>query len=473
MKKILIFLILLFIPCLVLADSSSPMLTTYDVLVSSLDGAVAYESTWDSISQNANRIIIPFDTKLKVVYETRLSFDNNFENETDAVIVEYNSKQYALTLKDVTPYSKNVDLDKYKKEETQFYVYQDETNIYKGPSKTYGKIEGKIPKDTILTTKYYNNYFAYIEYEDISGWIFIVSDMVKTKYPSEYKSSVLDHTKKTKIMTVTETELIDKENNKITIPAKTNLSYEFGSTSLRVVNYNDKEYFLYIRDPYRSNENIVISLDDSKQSMTDKEIPIYNSLKEKEVIDTIPANQIVTINPVLEDYVGERPSLNYYINYNNIEGFVVNDFNEITNEYVSLERTISIDLYEKIEDEKPIKTISLDSYYEKYSYYKNQTWYYIESLENKGWIKSSDLNKKDDLNTPVEDNKDKAPNKNIFNNMTVKELVTYLVIGCFIISLTTFVTIKLVNKNKKEKVINNKEENNKEEVKKEDKNNEI
>lgn len=465
MKKILIFLILLFIPCLVFADSETPLYTTYDVLVSNKSGATAYNSD--------KTITIPFDTKLTVIYESNTSIDGK---SIDCVIVKYNSKEYKIDANDVTVYSETINLDDYKKEEKKLYFFQDEVNIYKGPSKVYGKISGKIPKGTVLTTKYYDYNFAYVEYQNIKGWIFSSQNNWTSHYPNEYNNCVLFNSDEKKVMTIFETELVDIEDNKIKVPAETYLSYEFYSYNLAVVNYNDKDYFLYFGNVLNPDKNIVMLVDEKKEVLTTKEIEIYDSFKNKNVIGTIPANEVITLQ-VIFDESAESVLSKFYVNYNGTKGLIIDDsawYIQKENKYHNLSKTIQIDLYQYKKDEKPIKTISIDSYYLKWNAYD---WYYIESNDNKGWIKVDDI-KSDviDKANEEETNKDKETNKNIFSNISIKELAIYIVVGTLLISLTAFVTIKLVNKNKKEKVDNKEvlnENTIKEETKKEDTKNEI
>lgn len=172
MKKIILFLLIitsLFIkPNIdVKADAFSPIITAYEAIVTNPNGAKTYNGYWiDSNNNNLNDFIIPYNSEIIVISE-----------ESDVAKVKYNSKEYYISLADISLKNEEfalnnaTHLDSPKKVLTTF-----ETNMYFGPSNKFKKVTS-IPKETELSYEYMikgqwsEPSWIYVKHNNYKGWI--------------------------------------------------------------------------------------------------------------------------------------------------------------------------------------------------------------------------------------------------------------------------------------------------------------
>ena len=90
--------------------------------------------------------------------------------------VEYNDNTGMIEISKTELLSKEIDFEKYKSEtERKIYVFEKGTYLYNGPSKAYGIVDEniEIPVGTILKYVYGDEAWAYVEYNNIKGWVYI------------------------------------------------------------------------------------------------------------------------------------------------------------------------------------------------------------------------------------------------------------------------------------------------------------
>jgi len=132
-KKLILFMMILFLPIFVKADMGAPM-SSYKVRVSKVEGIDTYEWNRNTNRYEPTQEKLSYDTILTIRYENirdNILFGQAYNNETD--------KSYEIKLSDVSPVE--INLNDYKKEtKSKYYVFDDTCYLYKGPSKVYDKI---------------------------------------------------------------------------------------------------------------------------------------------------------------------------------------------------------------------------------------------------------------------------------------------------------------------------------------------
>ena len=158
MKKIvyLFVLLFLFIPTIVLADSSSPSILGYDAVVTNKKGV--------KVETGDGNYTVAYNTKVHVYaeYDTDASCEliNPKDSDPDYTL--------SIPLKDLSPIKKEVfpkDLQNVnnqgstlKKDKDEFIVVNTKgTKLSKGPADIYGKYDKVIPYETKLHTTHYIN----------------------------------------------------------------------------------------------------------------------------------------------------------------------------------------------------------------------------------------------------------------------------------------------------------------------------
>ena len=223
MKKILLFLITLFIGCNVYA---------LDLQVSNPNGI--------KLHVDREEIVIPYQSTVKLIDEP---------NGSANVLVEYNGESVSVRKSDLKVLSdtfKDVDGIELTSEETVKVFSKNGLEIYKGPSKTfYDKLNSVIPVNTELTYKYADSNdtdkrFAYVTYENVSGWVYL--DMA---------SEAVAKKENGKIIVINPNNIELKESiygNKIenTIKEDTVLEYEYFTKYQYNVTYEGKSLWLSI-----------------------------------------------------------------------------------------------------------------------------------------------------------------------------------------------------------------------------------
>ena len=178
MKKMVYVLISLFmfLPLMVFADMSSPVIKEYDVTVNNPDGVYAYTLNDGSEYIKTNKII-PYGEVITV---------NDFELEIDGFASyeydEENDIDYYVKLKDTVVVEQNYKVKESELAKKEKAIVLKDVEIKKGPANAYESTGTKIRKGEIIDVRFfrvsedeeeadYINPFAYVEYKGIKGFI--------------------------------------------------------------------------------------------------------------------------------------------------------------------------------------------------------------------------------------------------------------------------------------------------------------
>ncbi len=480
LSRVLVLLICLFVfPILVNADIGMPDIKPYDVIVTNKDG-IKLEDSYKKKS-----IVIPYDTKITVNMEYY-----NSEKKAYYGYVEYNGVSGDIDLSNVRIASDKVNLDDFDKLDTPRKVYAiDDVELYKGPSKVYGRVDGEkvIPKGSTISYEYYDEVWALVKYDGIEGWMII--------YPyakaigSDLKTSVVDFAPErnnTILLTENVTKLkvnpYEDEEISVNIPKDTVLKYEYSASSLKseyfYVDYEGTKGWLHITyfgGPYEAdglveeicktglvlNDNVYIySKRGDLSSKTNKKVE-----KGKEY-------------SIIYSYVVEEASW-YYILYNGekvwitAEGFGNDDSISILENdgIVYLYKTKEdIDVYEyPSKDAKKIAILKSGTQVDNYYYYMDSKlnykdeyhyWNYIKTDDVEGWVLNSKIdgsyvNGKEicpDLVSTTspedDDKKDEKEDREKNKSLTPAHMAIIGVGGAVVLALVVVVTLAIINKKK-------------------------
>lgn len=189
MKKIILFILTLTLSILfiksdvnVYADSSSPVITWYEAIITNPKGAKTYASSWNP---KQLEVVIPYNSEVIVLQEHSLS------------CIMYNNKEYWISNEDFTVKSQDFSLENASKlDEKKEALTRYEMNVYSGPSSNFQK-KGTLPKDTEFSYEYVIKrsdsswyYWGYVEHENIKGWIQIIDDRGTNSLAYKYDATI-------------------------------------------------------------------------------------------------------------------------------------------------------------------------------------------------------------------------------------------------------------------------------------------
>lgn len=180
MKKIILFIMLLSFIFIkpninVLADSSSPIITWYEAIITNPNGAKTYENAWSSSGELD--VVIPYESEVIVLQEY-----TNYN-------ILYNNKEYWVPREDIAIKNEDFSLgNAYKLAEKVTILTIGESSVYSGPSSKFKKV-GTLPTNTEFSYEYVtkkgDSSWVYIEDDNIKGWIQTMGsrgeDMVASK----------------------------------------------------------------------------------------------------------------------------------------------------------------------------------------------------------------------------------------------------------------------------------------------------
>lgn len=480
-SRVLVLLICLFVfPILVNADIGMPEIKSYDVIVTNKDG-IKLEDSYKKKS-----IVIPYDTKLTVNMEYY-----NSEKKTYYGYVEYSGVSGDIDLSNVRIVSTKIDLNEFNKLETPRKVYAiNDVELYKGPSKVYGRVEGEkvIPKGSTISYEYYDEVWAYVKYENLEGWMVI--------YPygdaigSDLKTSVVNFAPKgnnTILITnnVTKLKVNPREDEEISvnIPKDTVLKYEYSANSLKseyfYVDYEGTKGWLLIT--YYGGPYSAVGLVENKCTtgmVVNDNVYIYSKRGDLSSKTNKKLEKGVEYS-IIYSYSVEDASW-YYILYNGekvwvtAEGFANDDSTSILENYgtVYLYKTKEdVDVYEyPSKDAKKIAILKsgtqVDNYYSYTDYtlnYKDEYYYwnYIKTDDVAGWVLNSKIdgsyeNRKEickvaDAQEPSpEEEENNEEEKEDKENKTLPpaQMAIIGVGGAVVLALVVVVTLTIINKKK-------------------------
>lgn len=402
-----LLLLILFIPCFVKADMGAPMMTEYEVRVTNPKGTPALDGEGNEIGK------FEYDEIINIKYEKIIN-DELYGQMWDEETSTYKN----VKLSDTKLVTDVIDLEKFKQpRKGRYYVFDDTNVLYKGPSKTYGKVEPetKLKKGTIIEIEYYDDVWGYVEQDGVKGWV----------YKYTYKN--------------------------------------YGP-------YEEQPGLTQIaKDVYSENERL--------SRTTLNEMKLYNSPKEKEVIGTIPKGTEVEIKYVYN----HKPKLSwYYVSFNGKEGWIETNFIEVEgiyyydmlfnpNDTYTVNNKDGVSMYKEYNSTSEVlETIpnntTLNVKYELVGY--GDGWYQIEYNGKTGWVNGNDVNgyieetdpqpegptdeAEPEINTP--DTEDTTTTGEEKEKLSPKEIIIICISMALVASLTAFVTIKLINKKKEQQI---------------------
>ncbi len=494
MKKviqlIILILILVSIPLISNADIGMPGVLEYDVKVINESGAKlkAYDN---------KEITVPYGTILKVNCELNI-------NGELCAWVKYNNSQYEAKMADLGLVSEEADISGLEEVNIKMYVYDEGAYLYKGPSKTYSKVDDnfQLPVGETVNIKYEDDMFGYVEYGGKKGWVYTYQMKFNSPYNEDSALVYFPEDENTKICTLKETECYTsprqigddmgnplREKADFTIPAYTDLKYKYvyniGHSRLVCVDYNGKECWIgqyYNYDVAYNCENRDIS------AYTAKDLTIYKNAvyNESEALGTIPKNTLFTPKYVYADEHGVE--ICCYVTFNGVSGWIgqstsnsdydtkilLNSESYMSNDiYVYEHQSLSeLPIYDAIDGNLTGNVIPTGTVLTQKFYYSNypDTWYYLCNDQYQGWIKSGKQttkvsNRPEHLEFP--DDKETATNTNDNaseldledsdeNNQpsgisSIKTVIVGCIIVTFIIAIIAIILVKKVNKNKNNK----------------------
>lgn len=307
-KKMWVLAIFLLIPCIVFADASGPSILGYDAVVINPDGI--------EVNNGDNLIKIPYDTKIHVIdeYSDEAYFDVLCENSND------NCYSGTVKLKDIIPIKEEIIPTAKDANDENSPIFSESSNIIvleksgiklsKGPAGAYSTYSETIPYKTNLKSKYvvvsYSEHSSihtwyYIDDGNYKGWVSTVGDKYKVAYNSK------------DIVAFKDIKMYD-ENDKVieTIPSETIIRNVYNVTKADKYGYylNYKNYEGYIS--YSNWSSLY-----DKVAIVGKSFNITTSTGK--TIANIKAGDVVK---VYGDIYTDDEKTCYYVEYNNVKGFI-------------------------------------------------------------------------------------------------------------------------------------------------------
>lgn len=407
-NKLIILLLLFFImPMFVKADMSAPM-SSYKIRISNPEGAEVYE--WN----NKTRLFEKTGEKIDYDLVYIVQYEQIINNEIYAHITRKSiDDKGKVTYSDIKLIKLDdtrvieIDIEDYEKEMLKkYYVFDDTCYLYKGPSKLYGKIEPEISLSvgTIIETEYYDELWAYVEYNGVKGWVYTYTFTTLSPYNESAG-----------MVSISEYHPNIKSVNELTLYNNPKTEEETGVTIHPEVELNTiYTYSSEVHNPYYYVD--------------------YNGTKGW--VKTIYEDNVIM-------NIAYKANQEMSLKVDNKEGAAL--YKNPSNKNSS----IGIIPYET----KLTPTYSLNGSH-------TEEWYQVKYNDTIGWVNLQDVSYYNEDNSTIpeqptkpDDVIDTEVNTNQTNN-SINEKIIYYVCGAVILSLTAVVTILLVNKKKKEKNAN-------------------
>lgn len=400
-KKIMITLIcVLILPIVVNADMGAPEITSYDVLVTNPNGAQAYDYDGKKLDK-----IFDFNDSLTIIME--ISIDGKVYLGVDYEESDEDRNSYYINENDVN-IDGEVNLDKFNKQEGKLYVFDEGAELYKGPSKKYGIIENsEIPIGTTLTYEYSDEMWAYVKYNGKKGWVYKYSFEGFSPY-EDLESSVCSFTEANLIVMKEDIELYEKPNldsnkQKVTIPRNTIITADktfsrYPKSSFEYIKYGEYEGWVYVDEnseffgyePY-NNENDIFKV------LTIDSINLTEYIDSKENITVIPKGEKLELKNYYmyekDIYDGDDSDSYYFIEYKGKKGWVRSDkFASYQDSKLLTLKDVELNSDLNSQDiQSTLKQYEeIEGYYSYSNYSDDESYYYIENDNVKGWVSNKD-----------------------------------------------------------------------------------
>lgn len=465
--KLILGLFLVLSPIVANADMGAPSTAEYEVTVSNVEGASLYDYNGNVIAT------IPYDTKLTILFEY---------TDNKGVLygsVEYDDKSGEIKLSETKAVADSIKLEDFEKFDTpkKLYVFREGCYLYSGPSVSYDKLsEEEIPVGTTLEYQYYNEVWAYVEYDGKEGWVYIYP------YYEVYdgvEAAVADvATKDSKVLTINKITTLYKEPStgsetiSVSIPAGEEVEYKYSFSSdphgiMVYVVYNGVEGWLNIVSSsfYGTSESDFTAAvkQDCSSIFVLSETSLYSERENKDskVKKTIPANTEVSF-----DYVIYLDESWYRVSYDGDDYWLyIDDDNsdnyELFYGYVSNYKTKKeVTIYESSSSSSnslgKIKSdVSISSKYSRYI--DGATWLYVVYDGVTGWVSTDSMEYIDSSEVcdvtyeeeTKEDEKDEDTTGSEDKGSSFGLNLFIAIGGAVVLALVVIVTIVLIMKKKK------------------------
>lgn len=453
------------------ADMGAPEIHEYEVVISNTEGTSLY-------NYNNNVILtIPYDTKLTV----------EFEYESDGKMygtVTYNNKSGIIDLSDTKITTTEVNLEDFSKTEsvTKLYVFRSGCYLFSGPSKNYEKVqEEEIPVGTTLEYEYYDDVWAYVEYDGQKGWIM---NYPYSEIYSDLETAVATvASKNSKVLTVTKISELYKEPSgnsekvSVSIPAWEEIDYKYvykqAKSSYIYIEYDDTKGWLYIApSQYGEDTTNAATRTNCGYILTLKDLTLYSKVSDKS--STTDKKLSANTEYAYKYTVTKDKTTWFQVTYKNKDYWVYTDedyendnIDFITSSTTTTYKTKStLELYESPSksSKKLTSTIAKDTTIEsKFSEYIDRVeWVYIEYNDLKGWAQSTSLDyqsysyvcdvatdedePEDDTKKSQKDDEDEDETTDDTDSLPLGLILGLAIGGAGILCLVAVVTIILINK---------------------------
>lgn len=413
MKKLklrIILLIVLFITILLTnqsnADMSAPMTYRYRASVSNVNGASNYE--YDTQTKKIKvKGTFDYGKEINIIYEEEFNGEKYgvVGSEEENIIIGY------VKLSDIIPIKKEFNINDenvYSCNLSGIVLADKGVTIHKGPANSFAQVGKVIPQNTILIfNKQYGKggdaspAWYYTEYQGNKGWVCILDGVIGFEK------------EKGTYITPVEVEITKEEKKIGTIPANTVIENYYnidGWSQAIYVSYNGVDGLVDIKKLASSPVSYSVKV------TTNKNIMLYQQADDNsKVLTSIPVN--TTFDVKWEFGYGYLKWA--YVTYNGKEGWihVVNDYEDENGTWRKEINATEELIYEQTEQEDD----------ELISYLENEvipSTYYKENI--------------------IEHN-----NTEEYVGLNGIQIVIICVIVALIITVTSSVTILLINKSKK------------------------
>ena len=467
------------------ADASAPM-SSYEVRISNKSGAIVYE--WNDKQEKYVKVNnkLPYDEVYQVVHEQIINkelYASVYREDKE------NTYNYLIKLSDVTPLE--INLSDYKKDESvKYLVFEEGVYLYKGPSKIYGKLtpEVSLPVGTTFETKYYEDMWAYTEYNGQKGWVYKYSDSRTSPYEESSGVTDLLNNQTISLKTIGPVSFYANPKTKeviSTIPTNTELNnllylssyYITTKDRFILVEYNGQQGWIHEGS---LNSNLAFLIEETEDVIVanPKGISLYKHPNNKnDKLLTIPyATKLTPIYSYNNDYKNFYDSEWWYqVNYNGKIGWInTPSYNEQDNfldlasiyngravNFTNTKGLKGYTIYKNINDLStevltlPNNTTLTPKYYVSTI---EGTWYFVEYEEQQGWVylKDYESNKEypdHSFNSSGEESSSSYQSSSNYKTYSyqsfVQKILAYVSI-VIVVSLTATVTVILINKKKKD-----------------------
>lgn len=466
-NNLLLSILSLFIfPIVAKADVAAPESSSYIVTVAKQEGTILYDWEMKEI------LTIPYNEKLTILFETDIKGSLYGD-------VSYNGKYGYIKLNDTIANPEDIDFSNLEENELndKYYTLK-ETTMYNGPSPTYGIIKDIIiPSNTTLEYKYYSILsdqigWIYTEYNGTKGWVYVHGTPEYSYYENVEKTVAIKAKPTDKILILSEEEKLYKEPNieseeVYTLKSNNEYTYthyielEWPYTAFYINDGKAKGWYLVDNSHYDNSKHSIREL--KYIYILNKDgIKLKDNYKDKKYNDIIVPEKTILKS---EYSVRFNEEIYYEVEYKDKKYWMANGY---INDYLmsfyqyNIKPVKEIKTYSDLKDydSETETTIPKDTELKSFVFVHDyndtlESWYYIEYNNEYYWIHDNkDLNIQQSYFEEESEKKEPSKRKEESDTkeLTPKQIGLICTGGAIILALVAVVTIKLINKKKKEVV---------------------